>query len=85
MNRPTLTMLCGLPGSGKSTYAKQLSDETNAIICNSDAIRRELFGNENLQENNDTVFKILHSRIKENLKSGHDVIYDATNIHSKRQ
>lgn len=85
MNRPTLTMLCGLPGSGKSTYAKQLSDETNAIICSSDATRRELFGNENLQENNDTVFKRLHSRIKENLKNGHDVIYDATNIHSKRR
>lgn len=85
MSKPTFTMMVGLVGSGKSTYAKQLADETNAIICSSDAIREELCGDENSQENNEEVFKILHSRIKENLKNGKDVIYDATNINSKRR
>ena len=78
-------MMVGLPGSGKSTYAKQLSEETNAVICSSDTIREELYGDENSQDNNDEVFKILHSRIKENLKNGKNVIYDATNINSKRR
>ena len=85
MNKPTFTMMVGLVGSGKSTYAKQLAKETNAIICSSDAIREELCGDENSQDNNDEVFKILHSRIKENLKNGKNVIYDATNINSKRR
>ena len=85
MRKPTFTMMVGLVGSGKSTYAKQLAEQTNAIICSSDAIREELCGDENSQDNNDEVFKILHSRIKENLKNGKDVIYDATNINSKRR
>lgn len=85
MNKPTFTMMVGLVGSGKSTYAKQLAEETNAIVCSSDAIREELCGDENSQENNEEVFKILHSRIKENLKNRKNVIYDATNINSKRR
>ena len=85
MSKPAFTMMVGLVGSGKSTYAKQLAEETNAIICSSDAIREELCGDETSQENNEEVFKILHSRIKENLKNGKNVIYDATNINSKRR
>ena len=85
MSKPTFTMMVGLVGSGKSTYAKQLAEGTNAIICSSDANREELCGDENSQDNNDEVFKILHSRIKENLKNGKNVIYDATNINSKRR
>lgn len=85
MSKPTFTMMVGLVGSGKSTYAKQLAEETNAIICSSDAIREELCGDKNSQDNNEEVFKILHSRIKENLKNGKNVIYDATNINSKRR
>ena len=51
MSKPTFTMMVGLVGSGKSTYAKQLAEETNAIICSSDAIRKELCGDENSQDN----------------------------------
>ena len=42
--KPYFVMMVGLPGSSKSTYAKQLAEETNAIICSSDAIREELCG-----------------------------------------
>lgn len=85
MSKPTFTMMVGLVGSGKSTYAKQLSKETNAVICSSDVIREELCGDENSQDKNEEVFKILHSRIKECLRKGVNVIYDATNINSKRR
>lgn len=54
MNKPTFTMMVGLPGSGKSTYAKELADRTNAKLCSSDAIREELTGDINFlfyQEN----------------------------------
>lgn len=36
---PTVTVLQGLPASGKSTFARQLSDETGAIRINLDEIR----------------------------------------------
>lgn len=85
MSKPTFIMMVGLVGSGKSTYAKQLSKETNAVICSSDAIREEYCGDENSQDKNEEVFKILHSRIKECLRKGVNVIYDATNINSKRR
>ena len=77
--------MVGLPGSGKSTYAKELADKMNAIICSSDVIRKELCNDENSQDKNDEVFNILHKRIKDNLKNGINVIYDATNINSKRR
>ena len=49
MNKPTFTMMVGLPGSGKSTYAKELAERTNAKICSSDAIREELTGDISIQ------------------------------------
>ena len=83
MNKTIFIMLVGLPGSGKSTYAKLLKKQYNAIICSSDAVRKKITGDENNQKNNNEVFLILHRRIKELLKNGENVIYDATNIKSK--
>lgn len=83
--RPIFVMMVGLPGSGKSTYAKELSNDLDAIICSSDTIRKELCGDINLQDKNEEVFKILHNRTKENLRKGKSIIYDATNINSKRR
>lgn len=85
MNKPIFIMMVGLPGSGKSTYAKELAGNINAKICSSDAIREELTGDINSQNNNEEVFKLLHKRIKERLVNGENVIYDATNINSKRR
>lgn len=81
----TLYMLVGLPGSGKSFYAKSLSEETGAIIHSSDAIREELLGSEEDQSESPKVFALLHCRVKKDLSDGRDVIYDATNINSKRR
>lgn len=76
-------MLCGLPGSGKSTYAEKLKED-DVIIHSSDAIREEL-GDINDQSKNEEVFRILHKRIKDDLKSGKSVAYDATNLNRKRR
>lgn len=83
--KPRLIMLVGLPASGKSTIAKDLSDEYNANIHSSDKLRKELYGDENTQENNNNLFSKLHKRIKEDLRSGNSVIYDATNISYKKR
>ena len=78
-----LVMLVGLPGSGKSTYAGKLKKE-GVIIHSSDRVREEL-GDVNDQSKNEEVFRILHKRIKDDLKSGKSVAYDATNLNRKRR
>ena len=51
MNKPTLWIMCGLNGSGKSTFATQIFNENpNTVIVSSDAIREELTGNYEDQE-----------------------------------
>lgn len=68
-------------GSGKSTIAKHLRGD----VFSSDALRKELWGDENIQGDNNILFDELHKRIKNNLIAGRSTIYDATNISSKRR
>lgn len=84
----------GIPGCGKSTWAKTLLDLKYAIVS-SDKIRKELFGSLSAahmredgtpldpaqrQKNNEKVFDIFHSKIEERLTHGVDVFADATNL-----
>lgn len=82
MSRPTLRLLVGIPGSGKTTYAKE-HIETNTLHLSSDAIRAELYGDESIQGNPAEVFSLMQQRAVETLNDGKDVWYDATNITRK--
>lgn len=84
MSKPIIYMAVGLVASGKSTWAETHKEELNAVVHSSDAIRAEL-GDVNDQTQNDKVFRILHQRIKDDLKSGKNVIYDATNLSRKNR
>lgn len=84
MSKPTLWIMCGLSGSGKSTIATQIANENpNTVIVSSDAIREELTGNYEDQQHNEEVFKIFHDRIRKNLENKKNVIADATNLTMK--
>lgn len=84
MNKPTLWVMCGLSGSGKSTIAKQLAQEhENTVIVSSDSVREELTGDYENQDHNEEVFQIFHKKIRENLENNKNVIADATNITMK--
>lgn len=84
MNKPTLWVMCGLSGSGKSTIAKKLAQEhENTVIVSSDQIREELTGDYENQDRNDEVFQVFHKRIRENLENNKNVIADATNLTMK--
>lgn len=78
-------MLCGLPGSGKSYEADIIAEEHEAVIHSSDDLRAKLLGDVNNQKKNADIFSILHKNIKEDLQAGKNIIYDATNINSKRR
>ena len=80
----TLILMVGIPGSGKSTYTKT-KIERRVRILSSDAIRKELFDDENDQEHNDIVFETLYNRAREHLEAGRDVLIDATNNNKKNR
>lgn len=81
MNKPTLWVMVGLSGSGKSSVAKEIAENnSNTIIVSLDNIGEELTGDYGNQENNEKVFKVFHKRIREALENNTNVIADATNI-----
>lgn len=84
MNRPKLILLVGIPGSGKTTYAKDYIEQAaNTVHLSSDAIRKELYGDESIQGNPADVFSLMQKRAVEALNNGQNVLYDATNITRK--
>lgn len=76
---PTLIVLIGLPGCGKSTYAAK-KKEAGLIVISPDEIREELTGDMSDQSRNREVFSLAHKRTKEALRHGGSVVFDATNL-----
>lgn len=84
MNRPTLILLVGIPGSGKTTYAQTyIKEHLDTIHLSSDGIRKELWGDEATQGDNNEVFALMQKRAVEALNNGQNILYDATNITRK--
>lgn len=80
-----LICMVGISGSGKSYYAKIIAEKENAVILSSDALRIELFNDINNMDNNNKVFKELHTRMKKYLIEGKSVILDSTNLSYKKR
>ena len=78
MSRMFVTI--GLPGCGKSTWAQN----KNARVISSDAIRKEMFGDEAIQGNPREVFAEVYKRLAQALIDDVDVIFDATKLNHKR-
>lgn len=85
-------MMVGLPGSGKSTVAKQLAKKMNGeegstrwVVVSTDDIREMLCGSAEDQSQNAKVFDIAKKNIVEYLNAGSHVIFDATNVVSKKR
>ena len=78
MNQPTLFMMFGYPGAGKTTAAKLIQELTGAEHLSSDILRLELFPNPTYtQEEHDAVYAELNRRTEELLGQGKSVVYDA--------
>lgn len=83
MSKNVLIVMCGLPASGKSTYAEWLAE--SGVFCSvcPDKIRGELYGDENIQGDGKRVFALAHARIEDLGRNKNNVVFDATNIDRK--
>lgn len=88
----TLYIMVGLPGSGKSTRAKEIANETGAIITSLDSMREEIAGSrKNWHENPDifnntmsrSIVNIQNAMVEWHLKNGESVIVDNMNLKSR--
>ena len=75
-----LIVLCGLPGSGKSTYAKYLTESGRFECVSTDLIRKTLYGNENIQGNSKEVFNTAFFTLRALGLGKQSCVFDATNI-----
>ncbi len=88
--QPVLVMLCGLPGTGKTSLARRLAVRWPAVIIESDRIRQVLFTPPAYTaEESRQVHQVCHILIGWYLRHTdrdgnlyrHHVIYDATNLY----
>lgn len=77
--RKELIMVMGLPGVGKSYFARALAKKLNGIHLNSDIIRKQILANPTYSEKEKTrVYDELFDQVKSHLDQGELVIVDAT-------
>lgn len=74
-----LIIVCGLPGTGKSSLSAKLAETYSAVHLNSDVIRKKLFENPSYtEEEKEAVYKEMAGQVGELLAKGSNVILDAT-------
>ena len=79
--RPSLIVVSGLPGTGKSFFCRKLAERLPFLILTSDSLRRALFPTPQYHEQeNKRLFSACHVLIEELLEKGIPVIFDATNL-----
>jgi len=89
--KPLLILLIGLPGSGKSTLAQQLLlEDPRRQLISTDAIRRQLFGDEATQGSWFLIWQELHRQLQQAVEqisrsSVGVAIYDATNAQRRQR
>lgn len=77
LSQPTLLLLYGFPGAGKTYLARQLCEDIQAAHVQGDRIRYELFENPRYdQQENEIIDHLMHYMTEEFLNAGISVIYD---------
>jgi hypothetical protein len=75
---PTLYLLMGLPGAGKTTVAKEIESITKAVRLSSDEARLMIWPEPDFTESEHSqLYDYLNEQTENLLAAGKDVIYDA--------
>ena len=81
----TLYITVGLPGSGKSTYAKEFIKGKEIEYLSSDSLRAVYGKDETDQSVTSIVFGHIKRKVDEFLKDGKNVMVDATSVNRKER
>lgn len=89
---PTFAILCGLPGSGKSTLGKKLKVDRGFFVVSTDMLRLALNANvyprvaggeyDTLEP---VVWELARAAVSKLLATGHNVAVDATHLSRERR
>lgn len=78
---PAFVILSGLPGSGKSHFARELANRYPLAVLQIDALRKVLFPRPTYSKSEHTrIFAAVHALIDRLLSRKVSVLYDATNL-----
>lgn len=80
MKQLTLTIMCGLPGCGKSTWISK--NKKSNVVVSLDDIRRDVFGHQFHKNAEPWILALGKTMVKMLLKQDISVIVDATNVMS---
>jgi len=81
----TIYIAVGLPGSGKSTYAKNFIKDKDIEYLSSDELRAVFGKSEEDQTVTPLVFGHIKRKVDEFLKDGKNVLVDATSVNRKER
>ena len=82
--RPFLIILSGLPGTGKSYFARQLNARIPSVVIGSDRTRKALTTNPTYsRKEHSRVFAVCHKIVEDLLLEGYVTIFEATNLTAK--
>lgn len=77
LNKPTLILLYGYPGAGKTYLARQLCEDLSAAHVHGDRIRSELFENPRFdKQEGEIISHLMEYMAEEFLRAGMSVIFD---------
>ena len=77
---PMLIIFGGLPGSGKTTIARELARQIGAVYLRIDTVEQAIrVSGLNSQTMNDTGYQVAYAVAEENLRIGRTVIADSVN------
>jgi len=84
--QPTLILICGLPGTGKSYLAGQLAEQLPLVVVASDQVRRLLFPQPTYSgEEHGVVHTTCQALVDQLLREGYSVVLDATNLQHRHR
>ena len=79
-------LLIGLPGSGKSTFAKQLLAECpQMLLISTDAIRGQLFGSQAFQGSWLLIWREIERQFQQAISTENIALFDATNAQRRNR
>lgn len=74
-----LVVVCGLPGTGKSTVSRRVADRLDGRLLRTDVVRKELFPNPDYtSDESSAVYAEILERTREAVAAGDNIVLDGT-------